>query len=320
MDLVPMPIVMGMVAGVFLRFGTDLVRALGSDVAVAAPMVVVFLLLSARASLGRGAPPIIGALVGGRGGRRAVGTVRPGPAAVQWLPPLCCNPAVVARRRWSSWSCRSRSPSSSCRTGRASPYSAPPVTMPPVERDHHRVRRLVAVGGGGHGGGRTCLTGRPTRCFRRRASARATTRQASWCGLLAIVFGLLAPVHPAHVGDAAQPSSRSLAGLAMLASCRRHSSPPSATLLLGALVAFLVTVADITLAQHRRCFLGFALRFCYLLAAWSGPTLRRSKIHSPSDALRRVTAFLRSRSRRDRACSPRPLSPGPVQCRRPSRP
>ncbi len=57
-----MPIVMGMVAGVFLRFGTDLVRALGSDVAVAAPMVLVFLLLSARAALGRWVPPIIGAL------------------------------------------------------------------------------------------------------------------------------------------------------------------------------------------------------------------------------------------------------------------
>src|SRR5690242_19268240 len=32
MVLIPMPIVMGMVAGVFLRFGTDLVRALGADV------------------------------------------------------------------------------------------------------------------------------------------------------------------------------------------------------------------------------------------------------------------------------------------------
>lgn len=41
MSLVPMPIVMGMVAGVFLRFGTDLVRALVSGVGIAAPMVVV---------------------------------------------------------------------------------------------------------------------------------------------------------------------------------------------------------------------------------------------------------------------------------------
>ncbi len=35
MDLVPMPIVMGMVSGVFLRFGLDLVRAVFSDTAIA---------------------------------------------------------------------------------------------------------------------------------------------------------------------------------------------------------------------------------------------------------------------------------------------
>ncbi len=40
MQAVPMPIVMGMVAGVFLRFGLDLVRALHEDFAIAGPMVV----------------------------------------------------------------------------------------------------------------------------------------------------------------------------------------------------------------------------------------------------------------------------------------
>src|ERR1700752_857155 len=39
MALAPMPIVMGMVAGVFLRFGLGLVRALFSDVAISGPMV-----------------------------------------------------------------------------------------------------------------------------------------------------------------------------------------------------------------------------------------------------------------------------------------
>jgi benzoate membrane transport protein len=35
MEALPMPIVMGMVAGVFLRFGLDLVRALHQDVGIA---------------------------------------------------------------------------------------------------------------------------------------------------------------------------------------------------------------------------------------------------------------------------------------------
>ncbi|WP_016935018.1 benzoate/H(+) symporter BenE family transporter, partial [Rhodococcus sp. R1101] len=58
MEALPMPIVMAMVAGVFLKFGIDLVAALGSDVAIAAPMVVVFLLLSSVAVLGKWMPPI----------------------------------------------------------------------------------------------------------------------------------------------------------------------------------------------------------------------------------------------------------------------
>src|SRR5215203_4712594 len=65
MMAVPMPIVMGMVAGVFLRFGLDLVRALHSDVAIAAPMVLTFLVLSAVPALGRRMPPLIGALLVG---------------------------------------------------------------------------------------------------------------------------------------------------------------------------------------------------------------------------------------------------------------
>ncbi len=43
MEAVPMPIVMGMVAGVFLRFGLDLVYAVRDDFWIAAPMAPVVL-------------------------------------------------------------------------------------------------------------------------------------------------------------------------------------------------------------------------------------------------------------------------------------
>ena len=79
MDLIPMPIVMAMVAGVFLRFGTGLVKALG-DVVVAVPMVVVFLVLSAWAWLGTRIPPILGALVVGAVAVAVSGRFDPGPA------------------------------------------------------------------------------------------------------------------------------------------------------------------------------------------------------------------------------------------------
>jgi hypothetical protein len=65
MSVIPMPIVMAMVAAVFLRFGIELVRALGEDFTVVAPMVLVFLGLSAWPLGARYVPPIIGALVVG---------------------------------------------------------------------------------------------------------------------------------------------------------------------------------------------------------------------------------------------------------------
>ena len=91
MDVVPMPIVMGMVAGVFLRFGTDLVRAIGADVAVAGPMVLVFLLLSARPALGWWVPPIIGALVVGAIAVAVSGRLTWGRRPRSGSRPRCCR-------------------------------------------------------------------------------------------------------------------------------------------------------------------------------------------------------------------------------------
>ena len=65
MKLVPLSIVMGMVAGVFLRFGLDLVHAVFADTAIAGTMVVTWLILSWAPQLGRRCPPIIGALLVG---------------------------------------------------------------------------------------------------------------------------------------------------------------------------------------------------------------------------------------------------------------
>jgi len=64
-EAAPLPIVMAMVAGVFLRFGTGLVHAVRDDFAVAAPMVVVFILLSLFRQAERWLPPLIGALIAG---------------------------------------------------------------------------------------------------------------------------------------------------------------------------------------------------------------------------------------------------------------
>jgi benzoate membrane transport protein len=65
MASVPMPIVMAMVAAVFLKFGTDIVASTQTNPLVAVPMVVTFLLLTAVPALGRFLPPVLGTLVVG---------------------------------------------------------------------------------------------------------------------------------------------------------------------------------------------------------------------------------------------------------------
>src|SRR5262245_18788006 len=65
MAAVPMPIVMGMVAGVFLQFGLDWVRAFQLDVWIAAAMTAAFLLVSAVPKLAVRLPPMLAALVAG---------------------------------------------------------------------------------------------------------------------------------------------------------------------------------------------------------------------------------------------------------------
>lgn len=63
MAVIPMPIIMAMVAAVFLRFGTDIVAASTEAPLIALPMVVVFVLFSAVPLLGRYVPPILATLV-----------------------------------------------------------------------------------------------------------------------------------------------------------------------------------------------------------------------------------------------------------------
>ena len=120
MQLVPMPIVMGMVAGVFLRFGLELVRAVFADTAIVGPMVAIWLFLSAIPRLGRFIPPIIGALLVGAATTVLFG--RFDATATLQFELIARSSRLRSRRSrpWSNSSCRSLSRSSSCRMVRAS--------------------------------------------------------------------------------------------------------------------------------------------------------------------------------------------------------
>ena len=63
MQRLPMPIVMGMVAGVFVEFGLDWIRAFETDFVLVAAMTAVFFTLTAIPNAQKFIPPMIGVLI-----------------------------------------------------------------------------------------------------------------------------------------------------------------------------------------------------------------------------------------------------------------
>jgi len=256
MAAVPMPIVMGMVAGVFLRFGLDLVRALHNDFAIAGPMLVTWVVISIWPALGRRMPPLIGALLVGvgvaiMGGRFDAGTF----ASLDLIEPVIQVPA---------WS-----------LGAMVELVVPLAITVLVVQNGQGVAVLRAVGhqppvnaitaacGIGSlisavfGGVSTCLTG-PTNAIV--SSSGERTRHYTggiFVGLLALVFGLLAPTFTRFLLDAPEAFVMTLAGLALLKILQAaFSTCFSDRFTLGALIAFLVTVADLPLLNVGAAFWG----------------------------------------------------------------
>ncbi|MEC7191079.1 MAG: benzoate/H(+) symporter BenE family transporter, partial [Pseudomonadota bacterium] len=63
MQRLPMPIVMGMVAGVFVEFGLDWIRAFETDFVLVAAMTAAFFTLTAIPNAQKSIPPMIGVLI-----------------------------------------------------------------------------------------------------------------------------------------------------------------------------------------------------------------------------------------------------------------
>lgn len=262
MAALPMPIVMGMVAGVFLRFGLDIVRALQSDVAIAAPMVAIFLLLSARADWGKRLPPVIGALlvgalavaVSGRLDVSAVGQLTLAQPVIQepvWsltamlelVVPLAITVLVVQNGQ-----------------GVAVLKNAghePPVNMIAVACG------LGAAVSAVFGAVSTCLTGPTNGLLTSSGEKPRHYTGALMFGVLAVVFGLMAPTFTGLMLAAPKEFIMVLGGLAMLRVLQGAfvASFGAGRFSLGALVSLLVTVVDIGLFNIGAAFWGLVAGF-----------------------------------------------------------
>ena len=256
MRVVPMPVVMGMVAGVFLRFGLDLVRALNTDLALTGPMVAVFLALTAAPGLGRRMPPLIGALLVGAAVAVLLGRFDGGATGgLQWTHPLVQAPAwsvgvmvelvvplavtVLVVQNGQGFAVLQAA------------GHAPPVTLCTV------MSGLGSACSALVGGVSSCVTG-PTNALITASGERERQYTAAMVtGALAVVFALLAPTFLGLLLAAPKAYVMVLAGLAMLRVLQSAFAVSfRGRFSLGALVSFLVTVADLPLLNIGAAFWG----------------------------------------------------------------
>lgn len=256
MSLLPMPVVMAMVAGVFLDFGTDLVLAVDSDAALAAPMVLAFLASTSSARLGRLLPPILAALVVGVLTVVLTGRVDEGSTAGPWLAaPMLQAPAFT----WAA----------------AVELVVPLVItvlvvqngqgMAVLDAAGHRPPMnavtvacgVVSVPAAMVGAISTCLTG-PTNALLTATGDRARHYAAAvWCGVLAVAFGCFAPGMVRLMLSMPEAFVAALGGLAMLRALQgAFGTAFAGSFGTGALVTFLVTVADVTVLNIGAAFWG----------------------------------------------------------------
>ncbi len=261
MEAVPMPIVMGMVAGVFLRFGLDLVYAIRDDFWIAAPMAAAFLALGASQRFARLAPPLIGALAVGIAmivvlgkfdvAPEALGLARPNlyapafswRATVELVVPLAITVLVVQNGQGIA-------------VLRAAGH-APPVNA------------VAAACGAGAivtafvGAVPTCLTGPVNAIISSSGEKHRHYTAGIFVGLLALAFGLYAPVFTHLMLATPKAFIAALAGLAMLRVLQTAFTVSfKERFALGALVTFLVTVADVPLFGIGAPFWGLVFGYC----------------------------------------------------------
>ncbi|HVL36488.1 MAG TPA: benzoate/H(+) symporter BenE family transporter [Burkholderiales bacterium] len=265
MQAVPMPIVMAMVAGVFLRFGIDLVVAFRDGFWIAAPMAAAFFALTAAPRLARFLPPLIGALAAGALAVWALDAFRPGPGAlfalaapnvyapalswramVELVVPLAITVLVVQNAQGIAiLSANGHQPPINAITAACGLWSS--------------VTALVGTVS-------TCLTG-PVNAILSSAGEKHRHYTAGMAvGVLALGFGLAAPFFTRLMLATPGAFIATLAGLAMLRVLQTAFQVSfRERFTLGALICFLVTVADVPIFNIGAAFWGLVFG---LAASW----------------------------------------------------
>jgi len=259
-EAAPMPIVMAMVAGVFLRFGIGLVHSVRDDFWVAAPMILAFLLLS-WSSVGKRLPPVLGAMIVGAlfvfiekkfNPTGAVFTVTPPnlytpafswQAMIELVIPLAITVLVV-------------------QNGQGFAVLTAAGHKPPMNA-------IAAACGAGSiaaaftGTVSSCLTGPVNAIISGGGEKHRHYAAGVLVGVLAVLFGLMSTSFTRLLLATPPAFIAALGGLAMLRVLQTAFTTAfgSGRFALGALVTFLVTVADVPIFNVGAAFWGLVLGF-----------------------------------------------------------
>lgn len=256
MDAVPMPIVMAMVAGVFLRFGLGLVHAFVDDLTLALCMTLAWLGFTGISKFGRVVPPLIAALVIGVVVMMLEKTFKPTGGALFAI----VTPHFYAPRF--SWNAMVELVLPLAITV-LTVQNAQGIAILTAAGHKPPTNAITAACGLGAlvsglvGAVPTCLTGPVNAVITSSGEKPRHYTAALVVALLAMAFGLLAPLFTRLLLATPPAFIAALAGLAMLRvlqtafqiSFRDRFS-------FGALICFLVTVADVPILHIGAPFWG----------------------------------------------------------------
>ncbi|ADX74619.1 benzoate transporter [Pseudarthrobacter phenanthrenivorans Sphe3] len=260
MSAVPMPLVMAMVAAVFLRFGTDIVASTQSNPVIAVPMVGAFLVLSAVPALGRFLPPVLGTLVAGCLAVAGSGQFNPaegGPvlAAPVFTPPEFTWAAQLELVVPLALTVLFVQNGQGIAVLRAAGHR-PPVNVFAV------VSGAFSVLNAGFGAVSACVTG-PTNALLTSSGTRERQYTAAVVyGGLALACALLAPTLTRLMLATPTEFVLALGGIAMLRALQQAFVTAFAgSFTLGSLVTFVVTVSGLNLFNIHAAFWGLVIGY-----------------------------------------------------------
>jgi len=257
MRAIPLPIVMGMVAGVFLPLGLGLVRSFEQAWSIALPMLAAFLAVSLRPGLARRLPPVLAALAAGGLAVWAGGGHQAGGAALElaFVRPLLIRPEF-------SWQAMGEL---------VVPLAITVIAIQNAQgffvlrNAGYRPPENALTVGCGLGSFAMAAVGSVPACVVGPGNAilnQSGEKDRRWAGgvlfgLLTLLFGLVSPI-TAGLGLLLPPAFIGMLGALALLPALQQSFVAAFTggFPLGALVAFLVTVSGVSILNVGAGFWG----------------------------------------------------------------